>query len=409
VDAVRRTGIFLVSSAKHTGVGREALCHARLLSEAGWRAIFCCQKGGSLQAEAEKSGLLSENQLSLPTRSGFWRFFLDVWRMRQMARRENPAAIFTYRSNDQLVAALACGRRKPVIRFWSGAASVSAKAERLSFLLGKRWCDAALCASPSDALRLARFRGNNIGKDITKFAEWDECREEVEKSGVYFLPAGVDTACFSPNGLQPLPRSRRGWREDETIFGMVAPLKPERGHSCFLKALAAARAQEPAIRGLIIASSTRKEREWLAPLAAPLRLGVEVELADPGAAYGELLRSIDAGVILHPGSAGMARAALEMLCLAKPVIAAAHGLLAFLGASGAAYAIPPPASAAIDIESAPANALAKAMVQLHRDRDLRIALGQAGRRLAEERFSPDALRKCLAAILTSMRKEPLAL
>ncbi|MCX7935281.1 MAG: hypothetical protein N3A66_08495, partial [Planctomycetota bacterium] len=403
VDSAQRAIVFLVSSDKRTGVGREALCHARLVADAGWRAIFCCQKGGSLQAAAEKAGLASAVNLALPTRSGFWRFFVDIWRLRQMARRENPAAFFVYRSNDHLAAVLACRHQEMVARFWPGAAASSSDKRGFPFLLQKRWCAAALCASPGDALALARWRGSAFPLDRgANFGDWEAGREEAQKSGVYFAPAGVDTAYFAAGCWAPAAiRRERGWGEKDTIFGLVAPLKPERGHGYFCQALAQARRQERSLRGLFIASSTRQERAWLAEVATPLRLGSEVDIIDAGEKYGEILSALDVGVVLHPGSAGTARAALEMLAMAKPAIVANQGVLAFLAASRAALAVPPPppAKAASDAQQTSVAALAEAMLCLHRNLDWRFQLGQAGQRLAKEKFSLAALQQCLAALL----------
>ena len=411
----KATLLFLVSSDKHTGVGREALWHAKLLAEAGYRVLFCCQQGGTLQERAEAVGVWHDAGLTLPTSGGFGAFPLDLWRIWRLARREAVSVVFTYRTADHLMAGLTLRRRVPIVRFLAGRQSQSGMfppTPSAIWLLMADWASWVLAADPLDlglATGLRRVVASEPVPEVSLDAgvTLDHQRARALVAGVDFIPGGVDTLHFTPDRGGAGIRRELGIGDEHVVVGLVAPLKEDRGHDLFLRAFAKAREQAPELRALLVASSTRKEREPIQALAAALGVGAQVAIFDAGSRFEEALAAIDIGFLAHPGSAGTGRAALELMSMARPMVLMMRSVLMYLCCGVGPSAIPadpadlkPPAGVPRgDVPEDLPGFLARSLVELARDPELRLRMGQAGRALVEARFSRSALQRQLVALV----------
>jgi glycosyltransferase involved in cell wall biosynthesis len=148
-------------------------------------------------------------------------------------------------------------------------------------------------------------------------------QRDLDPRRVACVPAGVDGAWFSP-GRAPELRARWGIPEGAPLAGMVARMKPERGHRALLQSFARALEQVPEAWLVLVG---RGEDE------APLRRAAD-ELATGRIVFGgylrgpglvEAYRALDVAVWLREGNDGACRGVLEAMACGVPVIAGREG------------------------------------------------------------------------------------
>src|SRR5438128_2403590 len=183
------------------------------------------------------------------------------------------------------------------------------------------------------------------------------------------VAAGVDVQWFTPGRAAEL-RARWGVPEEAPLAGIVARMKPERGHRVLLEAFARALRQVPeAHLALVGRGEDEPALRELAGGLAPARIHFGGYLRGP--ALVESYRALDVAVWLREGNDGACRGVLEAMACGKPVIAGRGGAPDELVRDGIDGAV-------VDAES-PAQ-IAEALVKLLRGSDL----GSSARRRAEE-------------------------
>jgi glycosyltransferase involved in cell wall biosynthesis len=140
---------------------------------------------------------------------------------------------------------------------------------------------------------------------------------------VAVVAAGVDAQCFTP-GRAPALRAKWGVPEEAPLAGIVARMKPERGHRALLQAFARALRQVPEAHLVLVGRGEEEPalRE-LAALLAPSRIhfGGYVRGRDLVEAY----RALDVAVWLREGNDGACRGVLEAMSCGVPVVAGSDG------------------------------------------------------------------------------------
>ncbi|HLC40439.1 MAG TPA: glycosyltransferase family 4 protein [Methylomirabilota bacterium] len=200
-------------------------------------------------------------------------------------------------------------------------------------------------------------------------------RSRVPARKVVVIQNGVDLTVFHPDrGDGSKIREEFGLGESPVI-GMVGRMTPQKNHSDFLKALARVRGAIPQVRALIVGDGPLRqeiEREVAhLGLEAVCRFaGVRQDIADCYAAMDV--------VVLSSVSEGFPYVVLEALAMARPLVATSvNGVPEIVDDRLNGLLVPPREPAA----------LADAILALLRDPDCARALGQAGRKLVESRFS----------------------
>lgn len=407
--------LFLISSDKHTGPGRAALTQARLLAERGHEVRFACRAGDSLAAAAQKAGLLwTEAGLNLSVGPRVWLYLADLRALRGLERTWQPDLVFVYRSAEHLTAGLAFGRRVPLVRFLhhtrqsryvltkSGLerTSVACVDEWTKLLLRRPWTRRILTPDPTILPELILDRGTwppDAPLQVAPLPELTAAALQFSPAatGAEFVPGGIDLEYFHPELSGATRRAELDFGPDTVVAGMVGRLKPERGQELFLRALARAIRFAPQLRGLIAGEG--ECREELERLARELGLAEKVVFAAPGDQYAATLAALDVGAQFHPGSAGTAQAALELMCLGKPLIVCAEGVLGQLAEGGAAVRLEDWDWRPHDFQPGRTGVpplverLAIALAALAGSPELRGQRGEAGQRLMRERFSLAAL------------------
>jgi glycosyltransferase involved in cell wall biosynthesis len=144
-----------------------------------------------------------------------------------------------------------------------------------------------------------------------------------DPSRVAIVPAGVDANWFSP-GRAPRLRAQWGVPENAPLAGMVARMKPERGHRTLLEAFAKALEQVRDAHLVLVGRGEDEEAlRGIAGRLAPERIHFGGYLRGPGLV--EAYRALDVAVWLREGNDGACRGVLEAMACGVPVIAGSEG------------------------------------------------------------------------------------
>ena len=182
----------------------------------------------------------------------------------------------------------------------------------------------------------------------------------------------VDMTRFSPETTRPVLRETFGISPDETVFGIVARLSPEKRHQDFIAAARLVHTQNPATRFLIVGDGPTL------PDIAPLATGTEGYLHFCGMRRDipDCLRSLDVFVLCSEVES-LPLSIREAMSMALPVVVTDVGGNREIVAEGVTGLLVP----ALDPQ-----ALAAAMLRLAADRTSREKMGAEARRFCADRF-----------------------
>jgi len=210
------------------------------------------------------------------------------------------------------------------------------------------------------------------------------------------VPAGVDAAWFSP-GRAPELRARWGVPEEAPLAGIVARMKPERGHRVLLEAFARALRQVPEAHLVLVGRGEDEPalRE-LAGRLAPARIHLGGYLRGPGLV--EAYRALDVAIWLREGNDGACRGVLEAMACGLPVIAGDEGAAAELVRDGVHGRV---------VDAADPARIAAALAELLGDLRSARKMGAGARARAEE-FTPARAAEETLAFWRRLRDLPRA-
>jgi glycosyltransferase involved in cell wall biosynthesis len=187
------------------------------------------------------------------------------------------------------------------------------------------------------------------------------------------IQGGIDPAPFQDLGSESgLDSGREVW------VGMISRLSPVKGHEVFLRAAAKVAAKVTDVRFIISGESAQISHDDLRRIAESLGIGDRVKIEDRVEDVREVLRQIDIGVVASTGSEVMCRIALEMMASGLPVIGTDVNAVGESIIDGKTGVVIPPHDP---------DRLAKAMLQLIDDADLRKSMGRAGRDRVQRELS----------------------
>jgi glycosyltransferase involved in cell wall biosynthesis len=221
-------------------------------------------------------------------------------------------------------------------------------------------------------------------------------RSRVPARRVVVIPNGVDLARFDPAradgervrralGLGPAP-----------VVGIVGRMTPQKAHADFVDAFALARARHPGARALIVGEG-------------PLRPAIEARIAERGLAPACLLAGVREDipdclaamsvVVLASVSEGFPFTVLEALAMARPLAATAvNGVTEIVTHDENGLLVPPGAP----------RRLGEAIAALLDDPARAAALGKAGRRTVEARYSRAQMVHRLSQLYEQLTPTPRA-
>ena len=350
-----RAPLLMVSSSSRTGPVEGLISLARELRGQGLDARFAgdtVRPGENLGEHLAHAGVPWETELRLSRRVRVRDVLHDCARLAAFAREGRYDVFHAAFAHDHSVALWAARRAQaPELRV------VRAAQRRIDVEPG--------------ALRQRLWLLRHTDGVVVHSAKYREALLALglDERRVAHVPAGIDARWFSP-GKAPELRSQWGIPRDAPVAGIVARMKPERGHAVLLRAFAQIEREVPQAWLAVIGRGEEETR--LRALSRELGLSRVVfagYFRGPGllAAY----RALDVAVWLREGNDGACRGVLEAMACGLPVVTGNDGAAPELAAA-AGRIVPPEDPASI------AHALSELLGDLPRARDL----GRAARERA---------------------------
>jgi glycosyltransferase involved in cell wall biosynthesis len=365
--------LHLFSNHKWTGPAEPALNLCLALRCQGIAAEFACAPGppagqNKIVETARDRGLEPVLRFTLAKHRQPLLNFLDRGRLRRYLRQERFDLIHCHLDNDhQIAAPVAAEADLPLIR---------------SSYRGNGFPDQLRYRR---LLRKTAFLIEASGKALQS----DAAAFNFEPERMQVVPGAIDTDRFDP--AHPVPDGRKWLNIAPDVFaaGIVARLQTHRRYEDLFRAFRRLLDVQPDAQLIVIGRGTKEEQVGLAPVR---ELGIEDHVHFTGFIDGEnyagMLRALDAGVYLVPGSDGTCRAAREIMAMGRPVIAADRGMLAEIVTheqDGLIF-------------DGSEEALAQCLIRLASDRRDRARLGKAARLTARTRYALDVQAARVAEI-----------
>jgi glycosyltransferase involved in cell wall biosynthesis len=363
--------LHLFSNYKWTGPAEpavELVSRLRGLGHEADLAISAYRKGG------DRSTLLEEacaRGLEPIVRFELRKHFAPVPNLRDardLARylsERRPDVVHAHLSNDHLVATIALraeGRPRLVRSLYEGSPKAPTFRERLlarrtDLLLvpGRRAADAWRSAGTDSS----RIRVVDPPLDIDRFEPGHRCAREAFE--------------FSPSDF---------------VVGVVARVQRRRRFDLLLDAFARASREDPGLRLLVVGRGTRLDEVAREPARA-MGLSPAVRFAGylKGAEYTAAIAAMDVLLFLVPGTDGTCRAVREAMAMGKPAIVTRRGLLPEI--------VDPGRTGFVVAEEA--SEIARALLDLSRDRERCAHMGAEAAAEARRRYHPVRHAEAVAA------------
>jgi len=313
-----RAALLLLSSSSRTGPAEGLISLAREARARGVEARFAAdtvRPGENLSEHLAHAGVPWEKDLRLSRRIRPGDVLRDARLLAEWARSGRFDVLHAGFAHDHHLCLWAASRTRRddlrVVRAAQRAVDVTP-----GMLGQRRW---ALRRSDGVIVHCAAYRDRLLAHG-------------VDPARVAVVPAGVDAAWFSP-GRAPELRARWGVPEEAPLAGIVARMKPERGHRVLLEAFVKALRQVPEAHLVLVGRGEDEPalRE-LAGRLAPARIHFGGYLRGPGLV--EAYRALDVAVWLREGNDGACRGVLEAMACQVPVIAGDEGAPADLVRNG---------------------------------------------------------------------------
>jgi glycosyltransferase involved in cell wall biosynthesis len=204
---------------------------------------------------------------------------------------------------------------------------------------------------------------------------------------ISFFPI-VDSNRFRPDpGQRAAARRELGLDDSDIVIGNINNINPMKGHRTFIKAAAALKREHPAIRFVILGSTSVAHADYGDALLSEakslgLSLGHDMIVRDPGTRVHELAPAMDIfWLTSEPRSEGLSTVVGEAMALEIPVVAANVGAVSESIADGVTGILVPPRDVA---------AFVTVTSELLVDADRRGKMGREGRMRAQRLYSPES-------------------
>lgn len=227
---------------------------------------------------------------------------------------------------------------------------------------------------------------------------WQDVRryDGVPASRLLLLPYGIALAELNPPLSRKEARERLGLSAKNLVIGAVGRLEKQKGHAHLLAALPELRRQIPELAVLLVGEGRRQE-----DLRRQVRdLGLEgtVRFLGTRRDLPEIYRALD--LFVQPSLwEGLPLALLKAMGAGLPVVATR--------VSGSREAVVDGVNGCL-VEPGDPQALARAILDLHRHPETRRRLGEAARRTVAEKYSLEAMLRRLEELYLDLwrRRQP---
>lgn len=329
--------LLLCASSSRTGPVEGLISLAVELRKRGIDAHFAAdtvRPGENLEGHLAEAGVVWERELRLSRKVRLSDVLHDARLLRSWTRSGRFDVLHAAFAHDHSLALWAKRRGVLLVRAAQRRIDVEASGLRL---LSLRKSDGVVVHAQSYRERLLRH---------------------LPEERVAYVPPSVDGTRFAP-GASAL-RRKWGVPEDAPLAGIVARMKPERGHRQLLRAFAVAQRRVPEARLVLVGRG--EDEDALRALAPP---GVVFGGYARGEELIQAYRALDLAVWLREGNDGGCRGVLEAMASGVPVIAGSEGASGELVRDGVDGVVVDPES-----EAAIAAALATLLGDLPRARFL---------------------------------------
>ena len=367
--------LWTISNWKRTGPLEPSLDLAAAMGNGGHEVHVAVGRAPAGQPDradvaAEARGLrLAATGATLAKHSAPLRNWRDVRRLRHWIARENPAAIVTTQRNDHVLALrAAAGVGVPVVRLWFG--------DGLS--------------EPDARDRKALVRGAGA------LVLCERAREQL--AGFGLGPAALvqaapplDVEALRARAAGPADlRARAGVPADHLLVGIVARMQTHRRFEMLWDAVAAWKAAGVPASLVAIGRGTHEESVAREPVRR-MGLGDVVHFTGylRGEAYARAVASLEAQILLVPGSDPTCRALREGMALGVPSLATHRGMLPELVTDGVTGIL-------VDETAA---SLAAAVTRMASEREQTRAMGVEARARADAAFATPVVARSLERLL----------
>lgn len=304
--------LHLVSNSRWTGVGEPAASVARHQQAAGWTVWMACIWGRSMEEQLRERDLPLAREIEIPRRINPLATLTDVRRLRKFIKQNNVRIVHCHQLHEHWLAALA-------LRGWGDDASrprLVRTVHRFESMRRDPW-HTWLFARATDLLITVSTEQENLIRSA-----YPRGRAQVET-----IFGGVDPDRFAPGDAgRRQVRADMGEADDAIVGGIVAHLGYNRGHRWLLES--AKLALPHAKQGVIwIVGKGEMKRELRAECHKSVYDGRLVMAGYRSDDLPETYSAMDFAMLLGLGSEGSARAALEAMAAARPVIGIDKGAL----------------------------------------------------------------------------------
>jgi glycosyltransferase involved in cell wall biosynthesis len=202
--------------------------------------------------------------------------------------------------------------------------------------------------------------------------------DRLPASRITTIYNGVDTARFTlPTAEQRrAARARLGFAEDDFVVGMVARFRPEKNHDVFFAGLLQAAPSIPSLKVLAVGAGPLLGR--FRERIAQTELGARTVFAGDVSEVVPCLWAMDVGCLTSGSNEGFSNAVVEQMAIGLPMIVTDVGGNAEAVIDGENGRVIPPQDA---------NALSRALINLHDNPACTAAMGRASRTRVQEKFS----------------------
>ncbi|MBI2524917.1 MAG: glycosyltransferase family 4 protein [Candidatus Rokubacteria bacterium] len=354
MSASRRVTVLqLCANRWWTGSADPVIRLVKGLEGRGHRALLALIPGDRFEAKAREAGIEPLIGLSLEARFRPAAMVGDVLRLRRLVRREQVDVVHVHHSHDHWLGLLSRGRAVLVRTFHNQRA------------VGRPW--------PSTWL----YRQSDALIAVSRQIE-EHCRHlALDPARVFRVGGVVDLARFAAGADGKAVRAELGLGT-APVIGSVARLAHDRGHELLILGFQRLLADYPEARLLLVGKGEARPR--LEALVRERGLGSRVLFAGyRDADLPAVLRALDVFALMAAGSDESCRAALEAMAAGCPVIARRLGALPEAIVHG---------STGLLVDDERPESVAAALRAVVAEPARARAMGEAGRRRAEESFSP---------------------
>jgi glycosyltransferase involved in cell wall biosynthesis len=228
---------------------------------------------------------------------------------------------------------------------------------------------------------------------------WQDVRryDGVPAGRLLLMPYGISLADLNPPLSRKEARERLGLSAGGLVIGAVGRIEEQKGHTHLLAALPELQRQIPGLVVLLVGEGRR--REDLRRQVRGLGLENTVRFLGTRRDLAEIFRALD--IFVHPSLwEGLPLALLKAMGAGLPVVATR--------VSGSREAIVDGVNGYLVAPGDP-EALARAILELHRHPEVRRRLGEAARRTVVAQYSVDAMLQSLGELYQDLwrRGNPL--